>query len=236
MLESLISFSEITIKDVSAASFAIVFIGGIFTSFTPCVYPVIPVTVGYIGASSAKTKGRAFLLSFFYVLGIATVYSTLGAIASLGGRMFGEISASPWTHIIVGNIYLLLGLSMMDYFIIRLPGFLKPKPGSSHRKGLVAAFLVGLSAGLVLGPCTAPILGAVLTYVGTRQNIALGVSLLFTYALGMGVLLLIVGTFAGLAGSLPKSGKWLDIVKKIFGIILIICAQYFLIQAGRMFL
>jgi cytochrome c-type biogenesis protein len=235
MLESLISFSEITIKDVSALSYVIVFLGGVFTSFTPCIYPVIPVTIGYIGASSAHTKGRAFFLSLFYILGIATVYSALGAIAALGGRMFGEISANPWTYIIVGNIFLILGLSMMDLFTITLPGFLKPKSALGVKKGLLGAFLVGISAGLVLGPCTAPILGAVLAYVGSRQNIALGVSLLFTYALGMGLLLLVVGTFTGLAASLPRSGRWLGFVKKVFGIVLIICAQYFIIKAGGMF-
>jgi cytochrome c-type biogenesis protein len=235
MLESLISFSEITIKDVTIISYMIVFLGGIFTSFTPCVYPLIPVTIGYIGASSAHTRGKAFFLSLFYVLGIAVVYSCLGAIAALGGRVFGEISANPWTYIISGNIFLVLGLYMMDFFTIPFPNFLRPKADAHARKGLLGAFLVGISAGLVLGPCTAPILGAVLTYVGSRQNIALGMSLLFTYALGMGIILLVVGTFAGLAASLPKSGKWLKIVKKAFGIVLIICAQYFIIKAGGMF-
>jgi cytochrome c-type biogenesis protein len=236
MFESLISFSDITIKDISALSYVIVFLGGVFTSFTPCIYPVIPVTIGYIGASSARTKKRAFLLSLFYVFGMAFVYSCLGAIAALGGSVFGEISANPWTYIIAGNIFLGLGLSMMDVFVVSLPGFLRIKKASpGAKKGLLSAFLVGISAGLVMGPCTAPILGAVLTYVGTRQNITLGVSLLFTYSLGIGLLLLVIGTFTGLAVSLPRSGKWLSIVKKAFGLILIMCAEYFLIRAGMMF-
>jgi cytochrome c-type biogenesis protein len=235
MLESLISFSDIAIRDVSVLSYLIVFLGGVLTSLTPCVYPIIPVTVGYIGASSARTKGRAFLLSLFYVIGIACVYSCLGAIAALGGSVFGEISANPWSYIIAGNIFLVLGLSMMDVFIIQLPVFLRPKIAPNAKKGLLGAFLVGISAGLVMGPCTAPVLGAVLTYVGSRQNIILGISLLFTYALGIGLLLLIIGTFTGIAASLPKSGRWLNAVKKAFGIVLIICAQYFLIQAGRLF-
>jgi cytochrome c-type biogenesis protein len=235
MIESLISFSELTIKDISPFTYFIVFIGGVFTSFTPCVYPVIPVTVGYIGANSAGTRKKAFLLSLFYVFGVSFTYSILGAIAALGGSVFGEISTNPWTYIAVGNIFLLLGLSMMDVFELKLPYFLMPKVMPKAGKGILGAFLVGISAGFIMGPCTAPILGAVLTYVGTRQNVMLGVSLLFTYALGLGALLLAVGTFTGFAASLPKSGKWMNIIKKIFGAILLVCAEYFLIQAGRMF-
>jgi len=235
MIESLISFSELTIKDISPFTYFIVFIGGVFTSFTPCVYPVIPVTVGYIGANSAGTRKKAFLLSLFYVFGVSFTYSILGAIAALGGSVFGEISTNPWTYIAVGNIFLLLGLSMMDVFELKLPYFLMPKVMPKAGKGILGAFLVGISAGFIMGPCTAPILGAVLTYVGTRQNVMIGVSLLFTYALGLGALLLAVGTFTGFAASLPKSGKWMNIIKKIFGAILLVCAEYFLIQAGRMF-
>jgi len=235
MLESLISFSEITIKDVTLFSYLLIFLGGVLTSFTPCVYPLIPVTIGYIGANSAGSKPKAFLISLFYVLGIATVYSLLGAIAALGGRVFGEISANPWTYLVVGNIFLLLGLSMMGLFIFPLPNFLCLGGRGPARKGILGAFLIGISAGFIIGPCTAPILGAVLTYVGSRQNILLGMSLLFTYALGMGLLLLLVGTFTGLAASLPKSGRWLNITKKIFGLILIACAEYFIIQAGGRF-
>ncbi|MFA5369689.1 MAG: cytochrome c biogenesis protein CcdA [Candidatus Omnitrophota bacterium] len=235
MIESLISFSNSAIKDVSVISYIVVFLGGILTSLTPCIYPVIPVTVGFIGASSARAKGRAFLLSLFYVFGMAFVYSCLGAVAALGGRVFGEISSNPWTYIIVGNVFLLLGLSMMDVFAVMSPGLSRASAMPKQGQGLFRAFAVGISAGLIMGPCTAPVLGAVLTYVGSRQNIILGISLLFTYALGMGLLLLIIGTFTGLAASLPKSGKWLDIAKKVFGAVLIVCAEYFFIKAGALF-
>ena len=235
MLEALTSYTEITFKEISLFSYLIVFLGGVLTSFTPCVYPLIPVTAGYIGATSAGNKRRAFLISFLYVLGIAFTYSCLGAVAALGGMLFGEISASPWTYLIIGNIFLLLAFSMMGFFVIPLPKFLKQPISSTNKKGLFAPFLVGVSAGFVIGPCTAPILGAVLTYIAGKQNLFLGVSMLFTYALGMGMLLLVIGTFTGLLSSLPKSGKWLDIIKKVFGIILIICAEYFILQAGMRF-
>ena len=235
MLESLISFTEITIKDITPFSYLLIFSGGVLTSFTPCVYPLIPVTIGYIGANSAGTKTRAFFLSLSYVLGIATVYSFLGTVAALGGKIFGEISANPWTYLVVGNIFLLLGLSMMGLFTFSFPGLLRLNGNVSVKRGILGAFAVGIAAGFIIGPCTAPILGAVLAYVGSRQNILLGVNLLFTYAFGMGLLLLLVGTFTGLAASLPKSGKWLNIIKKIFGLILIACAEYFILRAGGRF-
>ncbi|MFH1867738.1 MAG: cytochrome c biogenesis protein CcdA [Candidatus Omnitrophota bacterium] len=235
MMEWLISYTEVNLKEISLLSYLLVFLGGVLSSFTPCVYPLIPITASYIGAASAGSKRRGFILSFFYVLGIAVIYSCLGAFAALGGRLFGEISANPWTHLIVGIIFLALGLSMLDIFTLPIPAFLKSSGSLSKRKGAFGAFLVGLSAGLIVGPCTAPALGAVLVFVGSKQNILLGMTLLFTFAFGMGLLLMVIGTFAGLASSLPKSGKWLNAIKKAFGVVLIAGALYFIITAIRRF-
>lgn len=235
ILQELISNAEIYLEKISLVSYLAVFLGGIMVSFTPCVYPLIPVTTGFIGASSAGSGWRGFLLSFFYVLGIAITYSFLGAVAALGGRLFGEISTNPWTYLMVGNIFLLLGLSMLDLFVLPIPGFLKPRGAVKRRAGLSAALLVGASSGFVVGPCTAPVLGAVFAYVASKQNLFFGITLLFTFAFGMGLLLIFVGTFAGVAASLPKSGRWLNIVKKLFAILLIICAEYFIILAGGRF-
>jgi thiol:disulfide interchange protein DsbD len=235
MFENFLSYTEVTLAEVSVLSYFLVFLGGILASLTPCVYPLIPVTIGYVGANSSGSKTRGFFLSLFYVLGIAVIYSLLGAIAALSGRLFGEISTNPWTYLVVGNIFLILGLSMMDVFVLPIPGFLRSHGTAIKNKGLLGAFLVGLSSGLVVGPCTAPALGAVLAYVASRQNIFLGVTLLFTFALGMGLLLILIGTFTGLAASMPRSGRWLEAIKKIFAVILIICAEYFIILAGKRF-
>jgi len=232
MLETI--FPEISFENISLLHYLFVFLGGVLISLTPCVYPLIPIAVGFIGASSAKAKSRGFLLSIFYVLGIAIAYSALGAFAALTGRLFGEITTSPWTYLIIGNIFLLLGLSMMDVFTLPIPGFLKSH-GTGKRRGILGALIIGISSGFIVGPCTAPVLGAVLAYVASKQNILFGVSLLFTFALGMGLILIVVGTFTGLLSSLPKSGKWLNIIKRVFGIILIICAEYFIIMAGKRF-
>jgi len=236
ILEGLISGTDQYLQEISLLSYLLVFLGGMLTSLTPCVYPLIPVTVGFIGANSSGSRWQGFKLSFFYVVGIALVYSSLGAIAALSGGLFGEISTNPWTYLIVGNIFLLLGLSMLEVFDIPIPAFFRMKGTVKKRAGIIGALLVGISAGFVVGPCTAPILGGLLTYVSTKQNLLFGVTLLFVFAFGMGMLLMLIGTFTGLAASLPKSGKWLSVVKKVFGVIIIICAEYFLIQAGKRFL
>jgi thiol:disulfide interchange protein DsbD len=235
IFEGILPYTEIAVKNISLLDYIGVFLGGMLVSITPCVYPLIPITVGYIGATSVASRSRGFLLSLFYVFGIAVTYAGLGAFAALTGKLFGEISTSPWTYLIVGNIFLILGLSMMGLFILPLPSFLATKSTTTKKPGIFGAFLVGLSAGFIVGPCTAPVLGAVLTYVASKQNVFIGISLLFVFAFGMGILLIIVGTFTGLCATLPKSGKWLDAVKKIFGIILIICAEYFIILAGKRF-
>jgi len=235
MIEGIVANIGVHLEQISLLSYLVVFLGGILTSFTPCLYPIIPITVGFIGANSAGSRSKGFLLSLFYVLGIAVVYSCLGAIAALGGRIFGEISVNPWTYLIVGSIFLTLGLSMLGLFDIPIPGFLRSSKGPMKKGGgLLGAFIIGLFAGLVVGPCTAPVLGAVLAYVATKQSLFFGITLLFTYAMGMGLLLILLGTFTGLAATLPKSGKWLNAIRKIFGVVLIICAAYFIfVGAGR---
>ena len=207
--------------------------GGLLISLTPCFYPLIPLLVAYVGARSEKSKGRGFILSSFFVLGLALTYSALGTIASLTGMMFGQIQSSPWAYLIVGNIILLLGLSMLGLYEFRLPQFLQAKESGQRKKGFFGAFLLGLTSGLIAAPCTAPVLGGILAYVASRQNVIFGTLLLFVFSLGMGTLLIVLGTFTGFLTSLPKSGKWMVVIKKGLGWLMLIMAEYFLIQAGR---
>ena len=233
-MQNLLHSFEAYLQAGSVLTYAAVFAGGVLISFTPCVYPVLPITVGYIGGRSQGSKAKGFFLSISYVLGMAAMYAALGSVAALTGRVFGRTAASPVTNIVIGNICLLMALSLLDVFHVPLPGFSGRGSTGKGRGGAIGAFTMGLLSGLVVGPCTAPVLGTLLVYVGARQNILFGTSLLFVFALGMGFLLLVAGTFTGLLANLPKSGRWTETVKKGFGVFLILAGEYFLLEAGKL--
>ncbi|MBI5749871.1 MAG: sulfite exporter TauE/SafE family protein [Nitrospinae bacterium] len=212
------------------------FIGGVLTSFTPCVYPMIPITAGYVSSQNlgSRSKIDAFILSLFYVIGVAITYSSLGAFASLTGRFFGEISTNPYAYFIVANIIILFGLSMLDVFILPIPSFLTGGVSDSRHRGFTGAILIGIASGFVAAPCTAPVLGVILTYVAAKQNVLFGISLLFAFSFGLGILLVLVGTFSGILSSFPKSGMWMVKIKKALGLFMIGLGEYFLIKMGQL--
>jgi thiol:disulfide interchange protein DsbD len=210
-------------------AFLLVFIGGILSSFTPCVYPVIPITIGYIGGASKGKPLRGLGLSAIYVLGIAAVYSTLGLVSAASGTLFGTISGSPIVTFVVAGIFAVMGISMLGAFEIALPASLQSKMQSgSPRKGLFAPFVLGMISGLVIAPCVGPVIVALLAWVSKTGNLFLGWSLLFVFSLGLGVLFLVIGAFAGAIQALPKAGAWMDHVKHGFGWILLAAALYLL--------
>lgn len=229
----------------SLLAYPAAFIAGLLISFTPCVYPVIPIQLGFIGGRVAAAKtgsegsdggrlsSRGFKLSVLFVFGMALVYAALGAFASLTGTLFGIWAASPWTFIIISQVMLVLALSMLDVFTLPTPGFLANWNPERKGNGYLSAILVGASSGLVVGPCTAPALGAALAYVGAQGNVVFGTTILFTFAFGMGALMILLGTFGGALAALPRSGAWMVKVKKIFGVMMILIAEYLLLEAGK---
>lgn len=229
-MESLVNnFSQI----LDSANFIVVlgvaFLGGILASFTPCVYPVIPITVGFIGGGSGGSKTRGFILSIFYVLGLASVYTSMGLFASLSGQLFGQISSSPWVNFLIANICIVFALAMFD--VIHIPALaLHYQPKKTG--GIGTAFLVGAASALITSPCSTPILGTILLYVATKKEVFFGASMLFSYALGMGLLLVVIGTFSSTLSSLPKAGVWMVKIQKGFGVLLLLTGEYFLFQMG----
>lgn len=219
-------------------AFLAVYVGGVLTSFTPCVYPVIPITVAYIGAHGSSSKGKGFVLSLVYVLGMAVVYTSLGGFAALTGRLFGQIQSNPWVYLAVANVCIIMGLSMLGLFMIfiPLPRFLAGAGRGEEKKGVIGSFFVGALSGLIVGPCTAPILAVLLSLVATGQNVVFGMSLMFVFSLGLGTLLIIIGTFAKVLAGIPKSGIWMTRVNRTFGIILLLMGEYFLLKAGSLWI
>lgn len=223
-----------------ALALPLVFLGGILTSLTPCLYPMIPITASIVGGQAAGIdgragRGRALVLTLSYVLGLALAYAALGLFAGLTGTLFGSVSSNPWLYFAMANLLLLFALAMLDVIPVRVPQPLLQRAANMSGGGRVAGtFGMGAASGLVAAPCSAPVMAAVLTWVGTTKSAGLGFLYLFVFSLGMSALLVVVGLFAGAISALPKAGPWMLWVKRGFAILLIAVAQYYLIQMGQL--
>lgn len=213
-------------------AFIVAYFGGILTSFTPCVFPVIPITVAVLGLEHGGSRVYTCIRALVYVMGMAIIYAILGVVAALTGQLFGSISVHPITNVIVALICVVFALAMLGMIGIPLPQFLTHRRNRQEEsKGLFGVFVMGATSGTIVAPCTAPVLGTLLTFVSTSKSIVYGSLLLFAYAVGLGTLLIIIGTFSGMLTSLPKSGKWMVVVQRILGVFMMFVAVYFLYRA-----
>jgi len=208
-------------------TFILVFLGGLALNLTPCVYPLIPITISYFGGQGQGKKGGIVLHSVLYVIGMATTYSILGVIAAFTGSLFGSALQNPLVLIGIALVMILLALSMFNVYELRVPAFLNKFAGGSQ-KGFFGTFFMGLTCGIIAAPCIGPFVLGLLTYVGNRSNVLLGFSLFFVLALGLGLPFLLLGIFSGSLNRIPRSGAWMVWVRTIFGFILIAMAIYFL--------
>jgi len=218
----------------------LLFVAGLLTSLTPCVYPMIPITVALVGRESLGpgiTRWRPLFLTLSYVFGVALVYAILGVIAGMTGSIFGTISSNPWLYFLQANVLLLAGLFMLDVFTLRLPASTMEwatRVGTGGHYG--GAFAMGSVSGLVAAPCGAPVMAAVLTWVTRTQSAILGFIYLFVFSLGMCALLVAVGVSSGTAARMPRAGMWMARVKRIFGFVMLGVAEYYLIKMGQVLL
>jgi cytochrome c-type biogenesis protein len=213
------------------------FLGGMLASLTPCSYPMLPITVAFIGGKAHGSRWKGFQLAVFYVLGLAVVYASLGAFAALSGRMFGSLTTSPWTYLGVGNICLFFGLAMLDVVSLTPPAFLnRLKVRDLPGHDILSSLLLGGASALVVSTCTTPVLAVLLTVVATGQNVVWGIMMLFAFAYGMGSLVIFVGTFSSLLTALPRSGIWMRRVQKFFGLLMIFAAEFYFIKTGELWL
>jgi thiol:disulfide interchange protein DsbD len=198
---------------------------GLLTALTPCVYPMIPITISIFGAKAGVSRARALVLATFYVAGIAAMFGTLGTVFALLGKAFGTFLANPWVIVPLALFFVAMALSMFGAFELTVPGPLQARLSRVGGRGLGGAFLMGLVGGIIAAPCTGPPLAAILAYVATTRDAVFGFALLSTYAVGFGVPFWVL---AGFSMSLPRSGGWMDAVKSVFGIALLTAALYYL--------
>jgi thiol:disulfide interchange protein DsbD len=208
--------------------FILVFAAGFLASLTPCVYPVIPIIMGYVGGRSEGRKLKGFYLSLFFVLGLSLVYSLLGVIAAKTGSLIGISFQSPLVVTIIAAIFIIMGLSLAGLFSIPVPAWISSKVSRNHKNDILGSMLVGGVSAIIAAPCVGPVLIALLSWISQSGNIFLGFWLTMVFSLGMSVIFLVAGTFSGAISALPRGGQWMSAVKYFFAALLIAGGIYFL--------
>jgi len=203
----------------------VVFVLGLALNLTPCVYPLIPITIAFFSSQSEGRRGRRALLALCYVLGIAVTYSALGVFSALSGRLFGAWLQLPAVLVFFALLMLVMAASMFGLFDIRVPHFITDRAGG--RVGYAGSLTMGLLVGIVAAPCVGPFVISLIALVGQIGSPALGFLLFFVLALGLGVPYLLLGIFSGGLASIPRSGAWMVQIKQAMGFILIAMAVYF---------
>jgi len=234
-----VDFSHISnqLSSSPITALPILFIAGVLTSLAPCIYPMIPITAAIVGGSAVGNAPRArtltVLLTFTYVLGLALAYASLGLFAGLTGTLFGSVSTNPWLYFTMANLLIIAALAMLDVIPVRVPSWLLTRAVTAGEGGsLYGVFVMGAASGLVAAPCSAPVMAAVLTWVSATKSGVLGFIYLFVFSLGMCTLLVVVGLFSGTLARLPRAGAWMVWIKRLFAVIMLAVAEYYLVQMG----
>ncbi|MDP3684914.1 MAG: cytochrome c biogenesis protein CcdA, partial [Ignavibacteria bacterium] len=207
-------------------SLIFVFLGGLALNLTPCVYPLIPITVGYFGGQAEGKTSKLVMMGLLYVLGMALTYSVIGVVTALSGAVFGALLQNIFVIIFIALIFIVLSLSMFGMYEFQLPNWLVMKAGGA-KGGLFGAFFMGLTMGIVAAPCIGPFVLGLVTYVAAKADVFTGFLLFFVLALGLGLPYFLLAIFSGKIKQLPKAGEWMEAVKHIFGWLLLGMAAYF---------
>jgi cytochrome c-type biogenesis protein len=236
-----ISFSR------AIGSIFIAYLGGILSSLTPCVYPMIPITVSVVGGIGEKRLSwrEVTIRGLAYVAGMAVVYSFLGVLAGITGKVFGTFTNTTVWYLGLGMIMTLAALIMLEIIPFdpavtwqTLKRNFKhnrgrpPSPWIQEEMTHLGAFTLGASSGFIAAPCTTPVLTSILAFIAKTQSVGLGFFLMLSFSLGLGTLLMVIAVFAGAVEILPRSGKWMRTVKTASGLILLAFAEYLIYRAG----
>ncbi len=209
-------------------SLLFIFIGGLALNLTPCVYPLIPITIGFFGGQSEGSTKKLFMMGLLFVIGMAITYSVIGVVTALSGAVFGSLLQNPVVIIFIALVFVVLSLSMFGVYEFQLPNSIVAKAGGA-KSGYYGAFFMGLTMGIVAAPCIGPFVLGLVTYVAAKADPFFGFLMFFVLALGLGLPYLILAVFSGKIKKLPKAGEWMEAVKHIFGFILIGMAFYFIL-------
>jgi len=211
------------------AAFVTLFLIGLALNLTPCVYPMLGVTVSIFGARRAAPPLTVFGLALLYVLGMASMYSALGLIAAFTGGLFGGFLQNPLVLVGIGLLLAVMALSMFGVYEIQLPASIRERAGAVNATSAAGVFLSGLVVGVFAAPCIGPPVVALLAIVGAKADPWFGFTSFFTLALGLGLPYLVLGTFSNLLQTLPRSGDWMEWVKKLFGVLLLGIAAFYVL-------
>jgi len=214
-------------------TFVGIFLIGLALNLTPCVYPMLAITVSIFGQQGESRSSLVFLRALVYVLGISTMYSILGLFAALTGGLFGSILQSPVVLLLVSLLFFVLSLSMFGFYELQMPSSLLSRLGGQRSASLFGTWLSGLFVGIFAAPCVGPPVIGLLTLVGHRGEPLFGFLVFFVLSLGLGFPYLILGTFTGLLQKLPRSGAWMNWVKKLLGIVLVAVGCFYLSLAAE---
>lgn len=222
--------------DHPAAALVTLFGAGLLTSLSPCIFPMIPITAGIITGSSAAgatPRSRVVGRTFTYVLGLALFYALMGLVAGLTGTLFGTVASNLWVRFAIANLLVLFALALLDVFSVNAPQRLAAWAAGVSGGSYPGVFLLGATSGIVAAPCGAPAFAAVLTWVAATHSGVLGFVYLFVFSLGMTAVLAAVGLFSGLLTVLPKPGPWMVWIKRLSAVVLLLMAEYYLVQVGK---
>ena len=227
-----------TTLDHPVAALLALFGAGVLTSANPCIWPMIPITAGIIAGSDktgggAAPRSRVIGRTLAYAIGLALVYASLGLVAGLTGTLFGSIASNFWVRLVVANLFVLCALALLDVFPVNAPQRLVAWASGLSGGSYPAVFLLGATSGIVAAPCGAAPFAAALTWVAATRSGVLGFLYLFAFSLGMTAILVGVGLSSGLLAGLPKPGPWMVWIKRLAAVVLLLVAEYYLIQVGK---
>jgi thiol:disulfide interchange protein DsbD len=203
------------------------FLAGVLVSFSPCIFPLIPITLGVVGATAVNSRAKGFLTSAVFVLGIAVIYTILGVAAALFNVVLEKFFVNPVTYIFLGLFFFAMGLSLLGVIKINFFSFTH---NYAHKPTYPSIFVLGLISGLSIIPCNFPVLGSILTLISLKKDVAYGALALLLFSLGYGSILIILGTFTSLIAKLPKRNKIVIIIHKFVGIVMLLVGVYFFLK------